>query len=149
VATVDGQGKITCLRGGTVTVTVTNTNNVATTTSTISVTCVPPPPPLDIAVTPPQVPFNHTVGTTSCPQKIGSLHITSNQQVSVSVVPANSAITVASPTLTVPAAGAADVDVFFNCTVTASFTTTIAVTATNAAGGTATRTITVTATIAR
>jgi Big-like domain-containing protein len=152
VATVDAtSGKVTCVSAGSATITATNVNKGGSGKANLQVTCnapVSPVPSLD--VTPTTVQFTHTVGTTTCPQKIGTLHITSHgsQAVTVTIAPAGSFVTVATQSVVLQQDGSTDVDVFFNCTTAASFTTTVTVTGTNSAG-TDTKTVTVTATIAR
>lgn len=144
IASVDSlTGQIRCLTPGNATVTVTGGG----TTKTVAVTCTPA---VLIDVTPTTVPFTHSVGVTTCPQRIGTLRITnlSGAAITVTLTPSNPALVLDSASVSVAASGSADVGVSFNCSVQSSFSATIAVVASNGTA-TDTKTVVVQATVNR
>jgi large repetitive protein len=140
VATVDANsGKVTCVSPGTVAITATNTNKAGSSKATLQVTCVTttplPPAGAILTVTPPSISFSHTVGTTSCPESIGPLHLVTTRNETVSVILAvsgTSALTLGQTSVTLPALGSADVPVDFNCSTQTNFTANIILNATSA-----------------
>ena len=143
VATVDANtGKITCVGAGTATVIATNTNKAGTSKGSLQVTCTavaPPVPPAPtgtiLIVSPATLAFNHTVGTTTCPESIGPLHLSTQRSETVNVtlsVSGTSALTLGQTSLTLPSQGSADVAVNFNCSTQVNFTANIILNATYA-----------------
>jgi len=144
VATVDGSsGKVTCVSPGTATITVRSPDL----SKTVAVTCTAA---VLIAVTPTSVPFDHKIGVTTCPQKIGTLKITnlSSGPITVTLTPSSTALALDATNVTVPANGSTDVGVSFNCSVQGSFSATITLVASNGVA-TDTKAVAIQATIGR
>ena len=136
--------RVRCLSRGTTTIVV-----AASTTlfQRMTVTCTP----LGlIDVTPTTTPFTHVVGTTLCPQNIGTIRVTNltAAAVSVTLTPSSPALTLDRTTASVPANGFVDVVVFFNCSVQTGFSATVSIVASNGTT-TDTKTVRVDATINR
>ena len=139
VATVDASsGKITCVGAGTATISATNVNKGGAGQANLQVTCVgtTPPPPTGaiLIVSPTTITFTHTVGTTTCPQNIGPLHLSTARGESVSVIAAitgTSALTLGQTTVTLPANGSADLGLNFNCSTQTNFTGNVVLNATS------------------
>jgi len=146
VATVDNNGKVTCVGPGTANIIASNVNKGGSSRGSKGVICVsttptPPPPTTPtpsgaiLIVSPTTINFSHTVGQTSCPENIGPLHLSTARGESVTVIAAisgTSALNLGQSTITLPAFGSADLGVNFNCSTQTNFTANIVLNATSA-----------------
>lgn len=155
VATVNGtSGVVACVAPGTTTITVraTGTDNLGAAVSlsaAVQVQCEGDAQLIDVS--PPALTFSHTVGSTTCPQPIGSARVTNLSTASsldVDVAPGNTALTLGSLGLSLGPGQGVDVSVTFNCSTQTSFSTVVTFTARSGAA-TDTKTVQVTGTISR
>jgi hypothetical protein len=145
VATVTPEGVVTCAGAGSATITAT-TRTTTVRSSSALVTCTLSPA---ISITPTDLAFDHTIGTTSCPQAIGSLRITAGSRaVEVTITSGDTSLTTTPARLTLAPADSATVLVAFNCMKQGPFTTQLTLVS-RTTSGTETQTVTVSANIHR
>ena len=149
--TTNGTGSgvtIGCTAEGGNTVTVTVASGGRTYTAVISVSCRFNPV---IDVTPGALSFTHTVGTTGCPQRVGTFRVTNVTPVGVNVTLAttNTALTFDTTGFALTAGASRDVVVSFNCSTQTSFAAMVNVTGVTPGGSNDVKAVQVTATINR
>lgn len=144
IATVSRTGLVTCLAPGLVAITAELFDSTGTRLAidAAGVRCVvapsgtPPPPTAPdsnfFAVSPSSLSFGHLVGTTPCPQTVGSFSIINNgsQTMQVTIAAGNAALTLNRTSFEIHSGGALDVLVTFNCGTQNGFTTNVTVTGT-------------------
>lgn len=130
VAAVSGIGLAVCVAPGVAAITaVSIADALARDASTL--TCEASTPLIQISST--TLSFTHTVGTTDCPQVIGTVQVTNTSSGSVQVnLTGHSALSVDASSFTLAAGASRTITVSFNCSTQTSFNGTMTVTATGA-----------------
>ena len=148
VASVDN-GRVTGVAPGTTSIRATASANAAVSGFAI-VVVEAAAPVLSMSVTPSTLPFTHIIGSSPCPQAVGTIRIqnTSTLPLNITIANNNPALAVAPLTALIPAGETQPVIVAFNCATQTSFTTSLAITGTNG-GNTVNGFVEVTATITR
>lgn len=149
IASVGPTGVVRCHAVGAATITGTSADGRARATAVVN--CTAPPQTTLIAVSTTTLTFSHIVGTTSCPQGVGTVRVTnvSPNAISVSVAtPSMLTLNSGSSSFALAPGGVRDVAVSFNCATQNSFAENVTFTSTNAAS-TDIKTTTVTGTITR
>jgi hypothetical protein len=149
IATVDVNGVVTAVGGGTTTIRAVSRANTAVSGSS-SVNVIGLSPVSAMEVRPSTLAFTHTLLTSLCPQSIGTITIenTGNQPLELTVASANAALSLDRTTANLAAGASQQVAVSFNCTTQTGFTATVTVTG-KSGSSTLTGSVVVTGTINR
>jgi|SoiMethySBSTD1v2_1073268.scaffolds.fasta_scaffold215109_3 hypothetical protein len=150
VATVTDSGgtvRVTCVSAGSAVITVSIVVNGRTLTADLPVVCRET---TLIDVTPASLAFTHTVGSTGCPQQVGTFRVTNTAgfPLTISLARLNDALTVDVSQFSLEPGAFRDVGVGFNCSTQTSFVSAINVAA-SVPGRLESKSVQVTATINR
>jgi len=148
IASVDVNGVVTAVGPGNATITA--TSRADATVKGAAIVTVVGTPTASILVTPTSLTFTHTVGTTTCPQAIGTFTIqnTGTVPLNTTISSGNPALTVTPASAVIPAGGSQQVTLAFNCGTQNAFTTTVTIQG-SSGGNTVTGAVQVTANINR
>jgi hypothetical protein len=149
VATVDQQGKVTCVGTGSalITAVVPDPAGGEDLRDSLGVTCNAPPPfRIDVD----SFRHRHVIGQSPCPDPVGDVTISNptGAQVAVEIASSHPGLTISRQNASLRPGESATLRLFFNCSVRENFTARVTLTSTGADGETHEETVTVEVTVA-